>query len=324
MALVPLSARSWPDEERPPELMRQVELGLGVLKTVYRPDNQLSYLSVVIGGGTRLYDAMARHGYTDPKCFAKEKEAEFIDEVLAPNRSDGANHARHLGQRYKEIPLIIPSLIETPQPKWQQAEYMKLWLATLSRDITHHYFPPGWEYGNGTVEEFVSSTRLALGFGERSNITTFDLEGNVMPIHAGALLLRNAIVELNQRGFITPLHVHKLIELGHLAATTEVLLSESSEHVERCNPVVLTASDLTQTKTICFDAIESLSKRYDIGSFRHTDLATGSHSAPHSNGGFPIYAATPAERTLGHLVIAEGVITGATVPPGPVNTSQSD
>ncbi len=161
---------------------------------------EVVYISSPISSGKRLYD------YMDAcKCStleeAKKDWNEFFACVMLPNIEDGEDLSKALAEKSEGV-VIAPTSFENKNVKsWRQNEYMSMWISVIDRHVNRLVMIDGWEYSNGSSEEFMWAALMQMGFSSRKNIEIVDARGEILTLDQGLNLLSNALADMQKRGF---------------------------------------------------------------------------------------------------------------------------
>jgi hypothetical protein len=174
-----------------------------------------------IASGKRLYDTLDKYG------VKTRAELDAIDpkilkaEIIGPNVEDGNRFSKEVMARACH-PVLVPGIFESKGQRWEEHEYMALWLTVLEGKAREIHLINNWQYSNGGVEEYVRGTEMRAGLSQIENngdVLVLDHAGNALSINRGADLIHAALLDLRTRGFEAPrleIALRKLEAIGKL------------------------------------------------------------------------------------------------------------
>lgn len=186
------------DDER-----KQCNLVVAAYRSV---QSTLAYVTMPITSGKRLYDVMEAHGVRT-RAELKEKYPKAVtDEIIPWNNEHGFAFAAAVKTRTR-LPVVLPGAFEGGiSYSWREEQYMYMWLRMMEDLCAEHHLIEGWEYSDGSVEEFAKSMEMKKGYCDRSDITVLDQNGNEMTLERGEALVRAARADILRRGFSASMH----------------------------------------------------------------------------------------------------------------------
>ncbi len=163
----------------------------------------VGYVSVPITSGKRLYDYMEEKGYTHQDQAKKDHDA-FFKHVVTPNLEAGIQASETWTRKLDGI-ILAPAEFEKRLrgeniANWGQDDFMGMWIRLINEKVTHMILVDGWEYSNGSGEEYLQAALMQMGRGERSDIAIIDAEGKEITPDKGIALLGKAFISLNSKG----------------------------------------------------------------------------------------------------------------------------
>lgn len=203
----------------------QAQFALAAFATI--KTKKLAYVSIPITSGRRLYDYMEANGFKT-SAEAKADHAAFFKNVVSPNFDAGLSTSKIWAEKLDgaviapvefEKHLRTQSMID-----WDQDDFMGMWIPLIDQKITQMVMIDGWEFSNGSGEEYLQAALMQMGRAKRSNIEITDERGKPLPLDAGIKLLANGFIELTEKG----------IKARNMAETVALLLeAEERFHRER-------------------------------------------------------------------------------------------
>jgi hypothetical protein len=113
-----------------------------------------TYFSGPITGSKSLYDAMKEQG-------VRRKE-DLPKEVSDRIRQENVERSKRLEEHWiaeNKSPALLPGKLGSADI-WSQRDYVDLSKETMRLKATEFIFEDGWQYSNGSVEEFLLALRL--------------------------------------------------------------------------------------------------------------------------------------------------------------------
>lgn len=167
---------------------------------------EIAYISVPITSGRRLYDYMQQKGFKT-QAEAKADRQAFYDHVMGPNFAAAIAQSEAWTDKINGA-VIAPAEFEKRLHKngiynWGQDDYMGMWVQMIEDKVTHMVMTDGWEYSNGSGEEYLLAVLMQMGRCKRTDMKILDGDGKPLTLDRGIELLSNAFVELNGRGIRT-------------------------------------------------------------------------------------------------------------------------
>lgn len=164
---------------------------------------EIAYISVPITSGRRLYDYMTEHGFKTADEAKRDHDA-FFEHVVAPNLADGVRASNDWSEKIDGV-VVAPAEFEKRLRSqkaitWGQDAFMGMWIPLIDEKITHMVMVDGWEYSNGSGEEYLQAVLMQMGRGRRSNIGITDDDGETLTLDKGIKLLADAFQDLHGRG----------------------------------------------------------------------------------------------------------------------------
>jgi hypothetical protein len=190
-------------EGRPDTHTIQAQFALAAFSTL-KAEN-LTYVSVPITSGPRLYQFMEKYGVAT-LAEAKKDHERFLAEVIEPNMADGVKQSGYWSEKLKGA-VIAPAEFDGRlyrawgKVQWNADDFMGMWVPLIEEKITNMAMLNGWEYSNGCGEEYLTATLMQMGRRPRSNITVNDAEeGRLLNLDEGIGLMANAFKDIISRG----------------------------------------------------------------------------------------------------------------------------
>jgi len=168
--------------------------------------------------------------------------------VILPNVETSERVAGILSQRIDGV-VIAPTAFENgthskKMPLWGQSEFMSMWLSLIDQKITNLVMLDGWQYSNGSSEEYLLAVVMQMGFAARSDIQIADEQGDLLNLDQGVKLLFEAFTDVHCRG----------LKPKNMAETLAALLEAEQCYFEQCiadpTRAYLPVYDRTEIKTI--------------------------------------------------------------------------
>lgn len=205
----------------PPERQANIEIVSSAYASVL---GARSYLTMPVTTGRRFYEVLDRHGARDLAALESARPGALREEVILPNLAEAdALAAAILGRA--GFPLVVPGVFEARKQRWGQEEYMVLWMRLITGSVREVHLSPGWAYSNGCAAEYARAIliRHRAVEGREAPMAVLDEAGAPVPLHRGAGLLRDAILDLRRRGHPTE---GLSRELGRIAGFAMLLAHE--------------------------------------------------------------------------------------------------
>lgn len=222
----------------------------------------VTYVSVPITSGPRLYDFMDKYGYKTA-AEAKDHPKKFFNEVVEPNLEQGIEGSHYWIEKLHGT-VIAPAEFEGRLRRqwgtidWGQDDFMGMWVPLIDEKVTNMVMLNGWEYSNGSGEEFLQAVLMQMGRRPRSDITIQDgEEGRPILLDEGISLMANAFKDVLSRN----------IQPRNMAETLAILLeAERRFHAEQ------TTGTLIEPKPTSPDAIHTPTKP-SVPAYDHAVIA---------------------------------------------------
>jgi len=146
-----------------------------------------AYFSGPITGGKSLYDAMKKHNVKRKDDLPPEAYGRIVDENLKRSM-----HLKNQLEQKAGKTFILPGEFGSDKSGkvWSQRDYVDLSKEMIRIKATELVFENGWEYSNGSVEEFLLALRLKK--------QTFDQQDNPLKKEKAISLLEVAVGEIHQ------------------------------------------------------------------------------------------------------------------------------
>lgn len=184
---------------------------------------KLSYLTMPVTAGKRLYELMEKYGVRSKAELEKIRPGILWEEVILPNVENGKQLAHKL-HREQGRSLVVPGIFDAQQFDWGQEDYMVLWLRFIVASAREIFLAPGWEYSTGGAMEFVQGMMIQHRFVARAEpIAVRNEMTSEVDLMTGALAIAYAIRDLRKRGFDERKLVREFTQLAHLAYTLAYL-----------------------------------------------------------------------------------------------------
>jgi hypothetical protein len=184
-----------------PEHMIQAQFALAAFSTI-KAEN-LVYVSVPITSGPRLYEYMHKMGFKTPD-EAKKDHDEFFKHVVQPNLADGVRESEAWTHKINGA-VVAPAEFEKRLRgkevlEWGQDDFMGMWIPLIDEKITDMVMLNGWEYSNGSGEEYLQAVLMQMGRRPRNNMDIVDQKGDVLPLDKGIEMVANAYKHVTSLG----------------------------------------------------------------------------------------------------------------------------
>lgn len=211
----------------PKENLLQAQFALAAFATIKAKN--ITYVSVPITSGPRLYDFMDRHGFKT-MAEARADHALFLKEVIEPNMAKGVEGSEVWREKLHGT-VIAPAEFDGRlyrawgKVHWNADDFMGMWVPLIDEKVTNMALLDGWQYSNGCGEEYLQAVLIQMGRRDRNNMTIMDAEeGRAMPLHEGIKLMADAFKDVLGRG----------IRPTNMAETLGILIeAERRFHVEK-------------------------------------------------------------------------------------------
>lgn len=178
---------------------RQIICALAAFDTIQSPE--VIYVSCPITSGNRLYAYMDAQGFSSYEEAKRDGEA-FFQHVILPNIQESERASLLLAHQSSGV-VISPTAFEKrfqgKEDRWEQDEFMSMWISMIHAKVTQIVLLNGWEYSSGASEEYLTAVLMQMGFTERSNIAILDAQGQSISLDQGIELLYRALVDLEER-----------------------------------------------------------------------------------------------------------------------------
>ena len=161
---------------------REIEIACWAQKMIVA--KSFPYKSGPITGGRSLYEAMKEHGV--------RKKEDLPKEVFERIRQENVQRSEILEKDWcfrQEGPALLPGKLGSADV-WSQRDYVDLSKEVMRLKATEFILEDGWEYSNGSVEEFLLALKLKLPM--------FDQQGNLLEKERGIGLLEAAVTWIHQ------------------------------------------------------------------------------------------------------------------------------
>lgn len=185
----------------PNEHKLQAQFALAAFSTL-KAEN-IAYISVPITSGQRLYDYMEAKGFKTAD-EAKADHDAFFKNVVEPNLAQGVKGSDEWVHKLDGA-VIAPAEFEKrlriqKAINWGQDAFMGMWVPLIDEKVTHMVMLDGWQYSNGSGEEYLQAVLMQMGRRPRSNIDIVDAKGREIPLSEGIRLVAEAFIDLTARG----------------------------------------------------------------------------------------------------------------------------
>ena len=165
----------------------------------------VTYVSVPITSGPRLYDFMDKYKYKTA-AEAKDHPKKFFNEVVEPNLEQGVAGSAYWVEKLHGT-VIAPAEFEGRLRRqwgtidWAQDDFMGMWVPLIDEKVTNMVMLDGWQYSNGSGEEYLQATLMQMARRPRSDITIMDgEEGRPIKLDEGLTLMSAAFKDVISRG----------------------------------------------------------------------------------------------------------------------------
>lgn len=205
----------------------QAQFALAAFATIKAKN--VTYVSVPITSGPRLYEFMDKHGFKT-MAEARADHDEFLKEVIEPNMAQGVKGSDYWAEKLHGT-VIAPAEFDGRlyrqwgKVDWTPDDFMGMWVPLIDEKVTNMAMLDGWQYSNGCGEEYLTATLIQMGRRGRSNITVMDAEeGRPIPLDEGIGLMAAAFKDVLSRG----------IQPRNMAETLAILLeAEKRFYIEK-------------------------------------------------------------------------------------------
>jgi hypothetical protein len=119
-----------------------------------RRTGPLAYISVPITSGQYYYEQKLAHPEMDKKIL--------MQEVMDYNYRMGWSEVEKVAKR-RRCSVLYPADLIPARQKWQQEDFMALWLSIIAEICTEVHMCYGWNFSNGGIEELIHVFQLKLG-----------------------------------------------------------------------------------------------------------------------------------------------------------------
>lgn len=189
----------------PEEHKLQAQFALAAFATLKAKN--VTYVSVPITSGPRLYEFMDRHGFKT-MAEARADHDLFLHEVIEPNMAKGVERSDFWAQQLHGA-VVAPAEFDGRlyrqwgKVNWNADDFMGMWIPLIDEKITNMAMLDGWNYSNGCGEEYLQAVLMQMGRRPRSNITIMDAEDNrPLPLHEGVELMASAFKDVLAHGIL--------------------------------------------------------------------------------------------------------------------------
>jgi hypothetical protein len=118
---------------------------------------EIGYVTMPITGGPRCYDVAQEFGCVSTREFIEKHRDVHLSSVVEPNLQDGNEFGRRV-QSLSNIPVVVPGMLDANNPasgfEWEEEDFMHLWRGLIRDKIARLHLMKGWQYSNGSTEEF--------------------------------------------------------------------------------------------------------------------------------------------------------------------------
>lgn len=213
-------------EDLPKAHILQAQFALAAFATLKAKN--VTYVSVPITSGPRFYQYMTDFGHTSPDEARKDHD-NFFKHVVEPNLKQGVDGSHHWVEKLHGT-VIAPAEFEGRLRRqwgvidWGQDDFMGMWVPLIDEKVTNMVLLDGWEYSNGSGEEYLQAVLMQMGRRPRGDITIMDgEEGRPINLDEGLTLMSKAFKSVLARG----------IKPKNMAETLGILLeAERRFHAE--------------------------------------------------------------------------------------------
>src|SRR3989338_1469153 len=149
-----------------------------------------TYMSGPITGSRSLYETMKEHGVRRKEDLPKEA----YDRI----RQENVDRSRRIEQEWVakyDSPVLLPEKLGSADI-WSQRDYVDLSKEVMRLKATEFVFEDGWEYSNGSVEEFLLALTLKKPM--------LDQRRNPLNKEQGIHLLTTSVEEIHQASLECP------------------------------------------------------------------------------------------------------------------------
>jgi hypothetical protein len=189
------------DRDIPEDRKLQSGFALGAFSTLRA--KEVVYISEPITSGKRLYEFMDLKGYKSIE-EAKQDADAFFKSVVAPNIAEGEKAANAWEGKTRGVVIATADFEKNVRghkaQQWGQDDYMSMWISLVDKKVTHMVMVDGWQYSNGSGEEYLEAALMQMGDRDRANIKITDERGKTLHLHEGMKLLSDAFDDVRGRG----------------------------------------------------------------------------------------------------------------------------
>ncbi|MBI2565012.1 AAA family ATPase [Candidatus Woesearchaeota archaeon] len=164
---------------------REIEIFIKGFQTMIT--GEVVYCSCPLTGGEKLYEVMEKYGVKDRKELSTEV---FEKEVMEWNAEQGRIFGDKIQRRTKST-IILP--VKIGISGWSQKDYMDAWKEIIRTKTKITAFEKGWEYSNGSVEEYL----LSLIWGK----LVYDHNYHKLKKEKALEIVSNAVEKIHNKGF---------------------------------------------------------------------------------------------------------------------------
>jgi hypothetical protein len=181
---------------------------------------------------------------------AKADHAAFFKNVMTPNFAAGLAVSNAWAEKLDGAvvaPVEFEKHLRSHEAiNWGQDDFMGMWIPLIKEKITRMVMIDGWEYSNGSGEEYLQAALMQMGRGERSNIAITDIRGAPINLDKGIELLADAFIHVTERG----------IKARNMAETLAIVLeAEQRFHTEQATGSQAEPRGTTRHKTTAPSAL---------------------------------------------------------------------
>lgn len=179
------------------EMKDSIEIVLSAYRSVV---GDLTYVSMPITSGKKMYEILKSLGLKSQDELKTKMGNDFIyEQLIKPNIKTGTRSAEEVA-KVNVGPVIAPAYFEARKQRWNQDEYMAMWLAMIEEKVNRVVLLDGWEFSNGGSEEYLHSVQMQAGFRSRTNMEIVSQDMKGVTLDKGTTLIGAALEKLHDQG----------------------------------------------------------------------------------------------------------------------------
>lgn len=193
------------------EQSKIIHNSMRILRSI-KNDKELLYASVPITSGKHYYELLLQN--------PKRNKEEIRDISISDNYNEGWKFVQGIIKR-TDKPVLYPADMIPTHNNWEQPHFQALWLSIIGEKCSEVHMQKGWEYSNGSSEEFTHTYQLRLGLPRCTenlifyntkeseeyarerlrNMNVFDHTGKIISAEEGYNKMGTAIKWIKESGF---------------------------------------------------------------------------------------------------------------------------